>query len=117
MLSATALNDDTRIVLNDMNLKNVNLNIAVNALIGSMLKHGYVSEVKNFILISVENAGSVKGEALQRRLSDEVSSLLDPYLLGGVGRSAGQSVHAALFCRYCSAAHQRYKPFDHRPEG
>ena len=36
-------NEDAVAIIDDMNLKNVDLNIAVNALIGSMLKHGRTS--------------------------------------------------------------------------
>ncbi len=83
VLSAAPLNADAEAFLDGMNLKSVDLDVAVNALIGSMLKSGYVSERKNSILISVENADSARGENLQRRLSNEVSNLLDAYSVGG----------------------------------
>lgn len=83
VLSATPLNEDAKIVLADMDLKNVDLDVAVNAVIGSMLKNGYVDELKNSILISVENSDTAKGASLQQRLSDEVSSLLDAYSVSG----------------------------------
>ena len=77
VLSVNALNDDATIVLADMNLKNVDLDVAVNALIGSMLKNGYVDEIKNSILITVENPDVQKGTELQERLSTEVNTLLN----------------------------------------
>lgn len=83
VLSVVPLNAEATAILDGMNLKNVDLDVAVNALIGSMLKNGYVSEMKNSILISIENADSTKGEDLQWRLSDEVSNLLDAYSVGG----------------------------------
>lgn len=83
VLLATALNADAHIVLDNMNLQNVDLDVAVNALIGSMLKHGYVSEIKNSILITVENEDASKSQALQSRISSEISSLLDAYSIGG----------------------------------
>ncbi|NLA88188.1 MAG: PepSY domain-containing protein [Clostridiales bacterium] len=83
VLSAIPRGEDAVIVLDDMSLKNVDLNVAVNALIGSMLKYGYVDEAKNSILISVENANTQRGAELQKRLSDEVSSLLDAYSIDG----------------------------------
>jgi uncharacterized membrane protein YkoI len=83
VLAAIPRDGDAVIVLDDMNLKNVDLNVAVNALIGSMLKYGYVDEAKNSILISVENANTQRGAELQKRLSDEVSSLLDAYSIDG----------------------------------
>lgn len=83
VLSAIPMNEDANIILDDMNLKNVDLDIAVNAIIGSMLKNGYVNEIKNSILISVENSNKQKSDKLQQKLSQEVSSLLDAYSIGG----------------------------------
>ncbi len=83
VLSATPLNEDAEAILDGMDLKNVDLDVAVNALIGSMLKNGYVSEIKNSVLISVEKADSAKSAALQQRLSEEVGSLLEAYSVGG----------------------------------
>lgn len=83
VLSAGALNEDAVTVIDGMNLKNVDLDVAVNALIGSMLKHGYVDEINNSILISVKNANAERGSELQKWLSDEVSGLLDSYSIGG----------------------------------
>jgi len=83
VLSVTALNDDARIVLGGMDLKNVDLDVAVNALVGSMLKHGYVNEIKNSILLTVENADTQKGMALQTRLSEEINGFLNANALQG----------------------------------
>jgi uncharacterized membrane protein YkoI len=83
VLSATALNEDAATVLGDMDFRQVDLEIAVNALIGSMVKNGFISEVKNSILISVDSADTVRGAALQQRLSNEVNSLLDAYAVDG----------------------------------
>ncbi len=83
VLSAKALNSDADIILKDMNLKGVDLEVAVNALIGAMLKNGYVDEIKNSILISVEHKNQQKSTALQTRLSSEVASLLDAYSVKG----------------------------------
>lgn len=83
VLSVTAHNDDAAVVLDGMDLRNVDLGVAVNALIGSMLKHGYVSEITNSILITVENGDPQKGAQLRERLSGEIGSLLDAYAGGG----------------------------------
>ena len=83
VLKATALNEDAEIILSDMDLKNVDLDVAVNALIGSMVKNGYISEVKNSILISVDSQNQEKGEKLQQKLTKEVDSLLQGYSLEG----------------------------------
>lgn len=81
--SAVPANEEAQAILADMDLKNVELNVAVNALIGSMLKHGYISEISNSILITVDNNDSQKGAQLQQRLNEEVSSLLSSLSVDG----------------------------------
>ena len=83
VLSVTSLNDDAVVILDGMNLKNVDLNVAVNALIGSMLKNGYLDEIKNSVLITVENSNTQKGAELQTRLASEVNALLSASSLEG----------------------------------
>lgn len=50
-----ALNKDAETVLGTMELTGVKLDVAVNALIGSMLQNGYLNDMQNSILISVQN--------------------------------------------------------------
>lgn len=76
---AIALNEDGKKILSDMNLKNSDLNVGVNAIIGSMLKEGYISELKNSILISVNSKNQVESNRLQKELSNEVDKLLNAY--------------------------------------
>ncbi|MDR1538929.1 MAG: PepSY domain-containing protein [Clostridiales bacterium] len=83
VLSAGANNKEGEDVLEGMDLKGVDLDVAVNALVGSMLRHGYVDEIKNSLLISVESSNLEKGAALQTRLSGEVTSILDSYSVKG----------------------------------
>lgn len=83
ILSVTALNADAEIILDNMDLKNVDLDVAVNALIGSMLKNGYLTEIANSILISVENNDAAKAAELQTRLTEEISSLLSASAIDG----------------------------------
>ena len=58
-----------------MDLKGVDLDVAVNAIIGSMLKNGYIDELRNSVLVSVENDDAAKGAALQERLTAEIEQL------------------------------------------
>ena len=64
VVEAKALNDDAATIMEEMDLKGADLDVAVNALIGSMLKHGYLSELQNSILISVENGLTSRGSLL-----------------------------------------------------
>lgn len=76
VLEVTALNDDAALVIGDMDLKGSDLDVAVNALIGSMIRNGYLSDLANSILISVENNDPEKAAQLQKQLSDEIASLI-----------------------------------------
>ena len=83
VLEATALNDDATQILDGMDLEGAQLNVAVNALIGSMLRHGYIDELANSVLISVENDDTARGEALSQRLTQEVTQLLEENAVQG----------------------------------
>ena len=76
VLEARALNQDAAIILEGMDLKGSSLNVAVNALLGSMLQNGYLGELSNSILISVENDDVQRAQELQDRLTQEVNRLL-----------------------------------------
>ncbi len=76
VLDVTPLNEDGRTVIGDMDLSGSDIDVAVNALIGSMLRNGYLSEMANSILISVDDSDPVKGAALQEQLMQEVNTLL-----------------------------------------
>ncbi len=76
VVKALALNSDAEIILDEMKLKGVDCDVAVNALIGSMLRHGYIDELKNSILISVDNPDAQKSAELEERLINEINSIL-----------------------------------------
>jgi uncharacterized membrane protein YkoI len=76
VLAVTALNEDGAVILGDMDLSGSDLKVAVNALVGSMLQNGYLSELANSILISVDSGDSAQGAALQAALAAQVNELL-----------------------------------------
>ncbi|MGN1345185.1 MAG: PepSY domain-containing protein, partial [Eubacteriales bacterium] len=76
VLSVTALNDDGKIILGDMDFEGSSIDVTVNALIGSMLRNGYLTELANSILISVDDDDAEHGAALCQKLADEVNALL-----------------------------------------
>lgn len=83
VLEARALNSDAQGILDGMELSGTDLDVAVNALIGSMLKNGYISELANSVLISVENGDDEKGAALRARLADDISRILGSSAVDG----------------------------------
>lgn len=83
VLSVVAQNSDASRILDGMDLTGVQLNVAVNALIGSLLKNGYISELANSILISVEGADAQEAAQLQQRLTTEINELLAGFGIDG----------------------------------
>lgn len=77
IIIARALNDDGKKVLSGMKLEGTDLNTGVNAIVGSMLKNGYIDELRNTVLVSVSGDGSIDTAALEAKLMQEVSSALD----------------------------------------
>ena len=71
-----ALNDDGIKILDGMDLKGSDIKVATNAIVGSMLKQGYITVDQNSILVSVHNNDTKKAEELSERISKEVSDLL-----------------------------------------
>ena len=76
VLSVTANNEDGQKIIGDMDFVKSDLDVTVNALIGSMLRNGYISELANSILVSVENDDAAKAARLEKELSDEIAALL-----------------------------------------
>ena len=74
VIKANALNEEAKVVLGDMDLTGTDLNVAVNALIGSMFQNGYLSDLQNSILVSVENADAQRSAQLQTEISNAISS-------------------------------------------
>ena len=60
-----------------MDLAGSDINVAINALIGSMVKNGYIDELANSILISVDNPNSAESEALRQKIVDELNAFIN----------------------------------------
>lgn len=76
VLDVVAVNEDGIEILDGMDLKNSELKVAVNAVIGSMVQKGYFAELDNGILVTVQNKDSAKAE----KLRSEVLSGIDAQL-------------------------------------
>ena len=77
IVEANPLNDDGKKILADMDLEKVDLDVGVNAIIGSMLKNGYISEIQNSILVSVKNDDTQKAKDLETKLTNEINEYLN----------------------------------------
>ena len=74
-MEAKALNADAQIILGDMDLKDAKLDVAMYAIIGSMLEHGYLNELANSVLVTVDSRDSVKQAQLQQELAAQKKEL------------------------------------------
>ncbi len=89
VVSAEGLNADGQEILSGMKLEGLDIYTATNAIIGSLLKHGYIDELSNSILLSVEDEDLERGSYLQEGLADEIDAIL---------RSA--SLNASILSQY-----------------
>ncbi len=76
VLAVTPKNEDAVKVVGEMDFAGNSLEVTVNALIGAMLRAGYLDDIADAILVSVDSRNSRDGEALQKRLSETVSAIL-----------------------------------------
>lgn len=84
VLRAEALNADAREVLDNMDLENVDLDIAVNALIGSMVRHGYLDDLDNAILVTVANKDTEKAAVLRQDVVIDIEASLEEHKVQAV---------------------------------
>jgi len=74
VLVCTPLNEDAKAVLADMSngadLKGAKLDVAVNAIVGSLVRNGYLNSISSAIMISVEDKDTARAEKLQRELDE-----------------------------------------------
>ena len=70
VLACAPLNDDAKTILADMgngaDLKGAKLDVAVNAIVGSLVRNGYLNSMSSAIMISVEDKDTARAEKLQR---------------------------------------------------
>ncbi len=76
VLSVSPLNEDAVDIIGDMNLKRVDLNVAINAIMGSMVKKGYITDVKNSILVTVKNDDDTKADAIKTSIVSDINQSL-----------------------------------------
>ena len=76
VLSATPVNEDGGDILAGMDLTGVQLDVAMNAIVGALLTQGYVDELANSILITVEDDDVGRGARLQQELTDQADAIL-----------------------------------------
>ncbi len=81
VVAVTAVNADANIVLSGMNLTGSTTNVAVNAILGSMYKQGYLGVSSNSILVSVDNKNEEVSREIETRLIEDINETLQSYSL------------------------------------
>ena len=80
VLVCTPLNEDANAILADLSngadLKGAKLDVAVNAIVGSLVRNGYLNSISSAIMISVEDRDTTRAEKLQRELTSAVDGVL-----------------------------------------
>ena len=80
VLVCAPLNEDAKAILADMSngtdLKGAKLDVAVNAIVGSLVRNGYLDSISSAIMISVEDKDAARAEKLQRELTSAVDGVL-----------------------------------------
>ncbi len=80
VLSCRGLNEQAQTVLADMgggsDLEGAKLDVAVNAIVGALVRSGYLDDLDSAILISVEDSDADRGARLQQQLVASVDGVL-----------------------------------------
>ena len=72
VINSVALNEDARVILDNISLVGVDLNTAVYSIVGSMYANGYLNSENNSILVSVDG---VEGNNLLTDISNQINTL------------------------------------------
>lgn len=76
VVEANALNTEAEAVLEGMRLKGMDIDDGVNTIVGSLIKQGYLDELADSILVTVEDNNALRGERLQEELTEKIKEIL-----------------------------------------
>lgn len=80
VISCEALNQEAKTVLADMSggadLNGTKLDVAVNAIVGALVRNGYLDSISSAILISVEDKDQTRATKMQQELTYVVDGVL-----------------------------------------
>ncbi len=76
VIDVIPFNEDGKKIIGTMDFKGSDLTVTINALVGSMLRNGYLSEITNSVLVTVEGDNHEKNEAIQKKVEDEIEAVL-----------------------------------------
>ena len=76
VLEVQSTNQDGANVIDGMNLKNTELKVAVNALIGSMVQKGYIQNDNTGILVTVRNDNEDRANKIKAEVLNDINTAL-----------------------------------------
>ena len=103
VIKALAMNDDAAEIIGTMDLSGSTLEVAVNAIVGAMVRAGKLSEIQNSILLSVNAKNAELEKQISDRLTAEVNKTMQESGLGAAILSqsvTGNKELAALAEKY-----------------
>lgn len=83
VIGAKAVNAEGEDILADMDLKGSNVNVACNAIVGSMMTKGYLNDHSNSVLVSVSAKDAAKGHMIEESLSNGINAYMDDSAVSG----------------------------------
>ncbi len=83
VIGVKAENHDGEAIIDGMDLEHTDIDVAVNALLGSMIRHGYLDEAHNILLLSVDCDSKEKSNEIRQRLDGDINEYLAAFLDNG----------------------------------
>ena len=83
VVKAAACNEDAEEILSNMDLRGADLDVALYAVLGSMVHHGYLTDVKDTVLVSVHSGNETRAKALKAEVTGIVNQDLDTMICAG----------------------------------
>ncbi len=83
VVDVVPLNNDAEKIIGTMDFKNSDLTVTVNALVGSMLRNGYLTDITNSILVTVDGKDPSKNAELQNKIDAAINEVLGGKNLDG----------------------------------
>ncbi|MBR5949534.1 MAG: PepSY domain-containing protein [Clostridia bacterium] len=84
VVAVVPLNEDAERIVGSMDFTGVPLDLTVNALIGSMVRNGYLGELANSVLVTVDEKDETRAGELTRYLASVIDEALAPQGGGAV---------------------------------
>ncbi len=76
VIDVIPFNEDGKKIIGTMDFKGSDLTVTINALVGSMLRNGFLSDITNSVLVTVEGDNHEKNEAIQKKVEAEIETVL-----------------------------------------